>query len=209
MALPPSVTTVLFDMDGVLIDSSIAVEEGYSAWAEENGFPRDEVLAVVHGRRTIEVVTEFGFDDPETEAHRLEGSITARATIANAIIPSCELYRSLNPSRVAVATSALRDTAHSNLRVLGLASPEVLVTGQDVENGKPAPDPYRLAAERIGTRPDQCVVIEDAPAGIEAGLAAGAYVVALTTTHGAEELQAADEVISPEQLAAVFADLIP
>lgn len=196
-------------MDGVLIDSSTAVEEGYSAWAEENGFARDEVLAIAHGRRTLEVVLELGFDDdPVAEAIRLEASITERATIDNAIRPSCDLYRSLDPSRVAIATSAMRETALSNLRVLDLEHPQVLVTSQDVEHGKPAPDPYRLAAERIGASPDKCVVIEDAPAGIQAGKAAGCHVVALVTTHSADELAAADLVISPDQLGVVFASIV-
>ena len=205
VALPPSVSTVLFDMDGVLIDSSIAVEEAYTAWAVENGFDPDEVLEIVHGRRTIEVVVKFGFkEDPEAEADRLERSIAERATIENAIEPTCELYRSLDPGRIAVATSARRDTALSNLRVLGLEAPRVLVNGQDVESGKPSPEPYLLAAERIGARPEDCVVIEDSTAGIKAGKAAGCHVVALVTTHQADELQDADQVIQPAQLREVF-----
>lgn len=209
MELPPEVTTVLFDMDGVLIDSSVAVEQAFGAWADHNGFDRQAVLEIIHGRRTIEVVTAFGFDDdPECEADRLELSIAERATIDHAIVPSCELYAALDPGRRAVATSARRATALSNLKVLGLDHPQVLVNGQDVKSGKPAPDPYLLAAERIGARADECVVIEDAPAGIEAGLAAGAYVVALTTTHAADELRAADQVLAPGELREIFAGLI-
>jgi sugar-phosphatase len=209
VVLPPSVTTVLFDMDGVLIDSSIAVVEGYSAWAEENDLDPGEVLEIVHGRRTIEVVVEFGFsDDVEAEADRLERSIAERATIGNAIKPACELYRSLDPARVAVATSARRETALSNLEVLGLERPKVLVNGQDVESGKPSPDPYLLAAKLIGARPEECVVIEDAPAGIKAGKAAGCHVVALLTTHEGDELGHADQLIEPRQLKEVFERLL-
>ncbi|MDQ5894156.1 MAG: mannitol-/sugar-/sorbitol-6-phosphatase [Actinomycetota bacterium] len=209
VVLPPSVTTVLFDMDGVLIDSSIAVVEGYSAWAMENDLDPDEVLSIVHGRRTIEVVIEFGFsDDAETEADRLERSIAERATIENAIEATCELYRALDPARVGVATSARRETALSNLEVLGLERPRVLVNGQDVEAGKPSPDPYLLAAKLIGARPEECVVIEDAPAGILAGKAAGCHVIALVTTHEADELGHADQVIEPGQLQEVFERLI-
>lgn len=196
-------------MDGVLIDSSIAVEKTYADWARENGFDVQAVLGVVHGRRTVEVVKEFGFgDDPETEADRLELLIAEKATIAHAIEPGCNLYRRLDPGRVAVATSARRATALSNLRVLELDEPAVLVTGQDVEHGKPAPDPYLLAAERLEVRADECVVIEDAPAGVEAGRSAGAWVVGLTTTHAPDELAAADLVIPPDQLAEVFTRLL-
>ncbi len=209
MRLPPQITTVLFDMDGVLIDSSIAVHEAYSEWAVSNGFDPGEVLEIVHGRRTIEVVRRFGFDDdPEAEADRLERSIAERATIENAIEPSCDLYRSLDPARIGVATSARKSTALNNLRVLGLNQPKVLVNGQDVRSGKPAPDPYLLAAERIGTDPATCVVIEDAPAGIEAGKRAGCHVVALTTTHSADELTEADLTIEPKQLHDLFSGLL-
>ena len=206
--LPDHITTVLFDMAGVLIDSSVAVEMAYGEWARENGYRRDEVLEIVHGRRTIEVVQHFGFDeDPEGEADRLERLIAEKATTEHAIRPTCDLFRSLDSARLAVATSARRATALSNLRVLGLERPTVLVTGQDVRLGKPAPDPYLLAAGKLGVHPGECVVIEDAPAGIQAGLAAGAHVIALTTTHKADELKAADQVTEPERLRDIFRQL--
>jgi len=155
------------------------------------------------------VAAIFGFDaDADAEADRIEKTIADRARPEHAVQPTCDLYRSLDPDRRAVATSARRETALANLRVLGLEHPEVLVTGQDVESGKPSPDPYLLAAERIGADPARCVVIEDAPAGIQAGKAAGAHVVALATTHEAAELGHADQVISPEQLEEVFAPLL-
>ena len=167
-------------------------------------------MAVVHGRRTIEVVLEFGFSgDPEGEADRLERLIAERAVADNAIEPACDLYRLLDPERVAVATSARRETALSNLRVLGLDHPKVLVTGQDVESGKPSPDPYLLAAREIGAEPRQCVVVEDAPAGIEAARSAGCHVVALTTTHDAGELRGADLVVAPAGLRGLLAGLLP
>lgn len=196
-------------MDGVLIDTRRAVHGAYTDWAVENGLDPDEVLAIIHGRRTVEVAAHFGIDDDvETVADRIEKAIADRAEAEDAIIPTCDLYRSLDPHRVAVATSARRSTAETNLRVLGLERPEVLVTGQDVEAGKPAPDPYLLAADRLGAEPAECVVVEDAPAGIEAGKAAGMFVVALLTSHGAEDLGAADLVIAPERLPDTFAPLL-
>ncbi|MCB0856684.1 MAG: HAD-IA family hydrolase [Solirubrobacterales bacterium] len=209
MKLPSSVTTVLFDMDGVLIDSSLAVHAGYTQWAEESGHDVDEVLAFVHGRRTIEVVNEFGSsDDPEAEAERVEGTIASRALPEHQVRAGCELYRSLNRDRVAVATSAMRSTAFSNLEVLDLPEPRVLVSGDDVKSGKPAPDPYLLAAAQLGAEPENCAVIEDAPAGVKAGKAAGCFVVAVTTTHEPDELGEADMVVGPEELERVFAGLV-
>lgn len=209
MNLPPEITAVLFDMDGVLINTEAAVHAAYIDWAEINGIDPEEVLAVIHGRRTVEVAEHFGVDqDIEAQADRIEKAIADRASAGDAIGPACELYRSLDANRVAVATSARLDTALTNLRVLGLEHPRVLVTGQDVESGKPSPDPYLLAAERLGVDPAECVVIEDAPAGIRAGKAAGARVIALTTTHEVAELGEADLVISPERLEEVFAPLL-
>lgn len=206
--LPDNITTVLFDMDGVLIDTAAAVHDAYTRWARENGLDPEEVLAIIHGRRTVEVARAFGLDeDVESVADQIERAIADRASIDDAIVPACDLYRALDPAGVAVATSARRETALTNLRVLGLPRPAVLVTGQDVEAGKPAPDPYRVAAERIGRAPGDCAVIEDAPAGIQAGKAAGCHVVAVTTTHGRDELRDADQVVAPEGLAEVFAPL--
>jgi sugar-phosphatase len=206
--LPPEITTVLFDMDGVLIDTGAAVRDAYTDWAKANGLDPEDVLSIVHGRRTVEVARHFGLDDElEAEADRIEKAIADRASVENAIVPTCELYRSLDPGRFAVATSARRDTAATNLRVLGLDQPRVLVTGQDVKDGKPSPDPYLLAAERLGADPAECVVVEDAPAGIRAGKSAGAFVVALTTTHQAPELEAADLVLEPAQLEQTFQGL--
>jgi len=209
MMLPVEITTVLFDMDGVLINTEAAVHDAYRAWADENGLDPDDVLAIIHGRRTVEVAAHFGVDDDvEAEADLIEKAIADRASASDAISATCDLYRSLDPGRFAVATSARRDTALTNLRVLGLEQPEVLVTGQDVENGKPSPDPYLLAAKQLGVDPSECVVVEDAPAGIKAGKTAGAFVVALTTTHVASELSEADLVISPDELLEVFAPLL-
>lgn len=207
--LPHHITTVLFDMDGVLIDTRRAVHGVYTEWANRNGLDPAEVLSIIHGRRTVEVAAHFGLDDDvESEADRIENAIAERAAPGDAIAPTVELYRSLAPGRFAVATSARRDTASTNLRVLELEAPRVLVTGQDVESGKPAPDPYLLAAERLGADTSACVVIEDAPAGIDAGKAAGCHVVALTTTHGPDDLGSADQIIDPRSLEEVFVRLM-
>ena len=105
------------------------------------------------------------------------------------------LLQSLPPDRWAIATSAPRKVAVSRLRYLDLPMPSVLVTVDDVVNGKPAPDPYLQAAAGLGCAPAQCLVVEDAPAGIEAAKAAGARVIAIVSTNPPEALQAADAVV--------------
>lgn len=194
---------VLFDMDGVLISSQPAVHATWDEWAKRRGLDPAELEGHLHGRRTVEVVALFAPDaDPMAEAHEIEDAIVTRATPASAVRPLCDLYSSLDPAMRAIATSALRRTAESNFPILGIEPPRALVTSEDVERGKPAPDAYLLAAARLGADPTECVVIEDAPAGIAAGHAAGARVVAVTTTHDAAELSEteADFVVAPEEL---------
>lgn len=190
-------------MDGVLINSQPAVDVAWRGWAAERGVDPADLEGHLHGRRTIEVISLFDPEaDPLEGAAALEGVIVAQATPASAIAPMCELYSSLDPALRAVATSALRTTAESNFEILGVDPPRALVTSEDVDRGKPAPDAYLLAAARLGANPTECVVIEDAPAGIAAGHAAGARVVAVTTTHAAGELAEteADAVVTPEEL---------
>ena len=194
---------VLFDMDGVLITSQPAVHTTWDEWAERRGIDPRSLDGYLHGRRTVEVVAHFAPDlDPMTEAIAVEAAIVARATPASAVRPVCDLYSSLDPAKRAVATSALRRTAESNFPILGIEQPQALVTSEDVERGKPAPDAYLLAAARLGADPADCVVIEDATAGITAGKAAGARVVAVTTTHTVAELAEtdADAIVAPEEL---------
>jgi mannitol-1-/sugar-/sorbitol-6-phosphatase len=171
-------------MDGVLVDSRAVVERTWRRWAERHGLDPTPLLRIAHGRRTRETLravvphlaqdTEVTWLD-EAELQDLEGIVP---------VPGArELLAKLPDDTWAVVTSAGRDLAERRLGAAGLPLPRILVTSDDVARGKPEPDGYRLGAGRLGRPPGECLVFEDSPPGVLAGLAAGARVVGLATTH--------------------------
>jgi len=195
---------ILFDLDGVLIDADLIYERHWKAWATRHQVSFERILEVHHGSpaaRTIQIVAPHL--DAVAEArdynHGLEEDTDMPGAVAYPGVK--EILEKLPPDRWAIATSASRKIARARLQYLGLPVPSVLITPEDVRQGKPAPDPYLKAAEGIGFSAEECLVIEDAPAGIDAARAAGARVIALTTTHGEESLGEADAIASS------FADL--
>lgn len=199
---------VLFDADGTLIDSIPAVERAWRTWSTEYGFDPDEILATCHGRPSAETIIELipgdGFRAALTRLDDLEVSDTHGV---RAYPNSRELLDALTDAGLpwAVVTSGNLALVTARLKAAELPTPEVLVTADSVSNGKPDPEGYLLAARKLGVDPARCVVIEDAPAGVRAGKAAGAKVIAVTTSHPADELRAAD-VIVPEVSALSWAD---
>jgi sugar-phosphatase len=182
---------VLFDMDGTLVDSRELVERMWLRWAARRHVSPEAILAVAHGRRTLEtmqlVAPEFAtpeeaarLDEEEEEEARLHGGETA-------ILGAASLLSRLPPERWAVVTSAVRDIALRRIAAVGLPAPRLLIGATDVNAGKPDPEGYRRAAEGLGLRPADCVVVEDTPAGVEAGRRAGAAVVGMLTTYPALE----------------------
>jgi sugar-phosphatase len=195
------VAAVLFDCDGVLVDSAASVERAWRRWATERGLDDDAVVAIAHGRRTEDTLRDLGFaDDLASEVERIEGAEVADAASVSAFPEAAALLPALPPEAWAVVTSGTPALATSRLAAAGLPLPSVLVTADDVAAGKPDPEGYLEAARRLGRPPAECLVIEDAPAGVQAALAAGMRVVALPTTHPAEELVAATLVASWEDV---------
>jgi mannitol-1-/sugar-/sorbitol-6-phosphatase len=165
-------------------------------WAEENNIDSDQVLRIAHGRRTIEIVRLLAPQlDAEAEMRRLEAREAADVADVKVIRGAHELIRALPPSRWAVVTSGTRLLAISRLKVGGIPQPPVLVTADDVHEGKPDPAPYRKGAQSLGIAAGECVVIEDAPPGIESAHAAGMRAVALTTTYPASQLGRAEAIV--------------
>jgi sugar-phosphatase len=174
---------VLFDMDGTIVDSRQIVERIWTLWATEHGLSVETVLAVAHGRRTLETIALVAphLATPE-EAARLdlmEAAEGGETTIAGA----SRLLSTLPADRWAVVTSAIHVLALRRILKVGLPEPAVLVGADDVASGKPSPEGYLKAAGRLGVDPRRCVVVEDTPAGVEAGRSAGAKVIGLTTTY--------------------------
>ena len=188
---------VLFDLDGVLVDSRHCVERHWLEWAARNHLNKDKVLHYAHGRRTVETIRMVAPQlDVEREAAELEAS-EASDTIGLAKIPGAlELLQSIPPDGWGIATSGTRAIATTRLAFAGLPVPEVLISAEDVVTGKPDPEPYLFAAMMLGVEPAKCVVIEDAPAGIQAGRAAGMHVVGIiSSAYPADELRQAHVIV--------------
>jgi sugar-phosphatase len=187
---------VLFDLDGVLVDSARPVERVWRAWAERHGLDVAQVVEVAHGRRTIETVRLFAPHlDAEAEAKELERAEIEDTTGLLKADGAAALLATLPPSSWAVVTSGTRALAMARLRHTGLQIPRVLVGAEDVEKGKPNPECYLKGAELLGAPAEQCVVVEDTPAGIQAACSAGMAVVAVATIHLSSELLEADAVV--------------
>jgi sugar-phosphatase len=185
-------SALLFDLDGVLIDSTPAVTRVWRRWALAHEFDPDEVVARAHGRPSITTVREYL---PDAD-HEAENRILERLEMEDleGVVPlpgAQELLEHLPENRWTIATSCTRPLAEVRLRAAGLAIPERLVTSSDITNGKPHPEPYLKAASLLGYPASACVVVEDAPAGIQAGRAAGARVIAFPTTRAVSDLRAA------------------
>jgi sugar-phosphatase len=181
---------VVFDLDGVLVDSTRYIEDQWRRWAQSKGLAPEPFLRACHGRRALETIRLAAPDlDAEAEIAAFVPESTDPGTM-EPIEGAARLLRELPAGTWAVATSGTRNAATGRLRAAGLPVPEVLVCAEDVLRGKPAPDVYLMAAVKLGVQPGGCLVVEDAPAGIQAARSAGMRVIALTTTHPSAELDA-------------------
>lgn len=187
---------ILFDLDGVLVDSSAVIERQWRRWATQNGIDMAAIQRIWHGRRATEIISEVAphlnvAEEAkwmrDAEANDIEGVIAHAGALA--------LLRLLPEGAWAIATSGPHPVAVARLNAVGLPIPTTFITGDDVRHGKPNPEPYLRAAEGLGIAPDRCVVIEDAVAGVSAGLAAGAQVIAVPTSHEPTELRHATAIL--------------
>lgn len=188
---------LLFDLDGVLADSTRSVEHHWRTWARKHALDPDALIAVVHGRRAVDTIREV---TPHLDAEReLAALVEAEAgdtTGVTAAPGAAALLARLPHDAWAVVTSGVRSVAIARLRASNLPAPKLLVPADEITRGKPDPEGYLTAARRLGVQPQDCVVIEDAPAGIAAAHAAGMRCVALTTTHARGEVAHADLVVA-------------
>lgn len=183
----------LFDLDGTLIDSTPAVLRSWNRLSAEYGVDINP-LASGHGQPATHLIHAiFPPDKAEAALARITEIEAAEVSDVVPIPGSHEFFTSV--PRRAIVTSGTRLIAGNRLAASGVSRPDVVVTFDDVSQGKPNPEPFLLAAQRLGVRPEACVVFEDAPAGIAAGKSAGCTVVAITGTHDADELQGADLVV--------------
>ena len=193
---PTRVSAILFDLDGVLVDSLLVVERAWRRWAREHDLPAEDLLAVVHGRTAREVIGMFTPHlDAAEQALRVGGYETEHRGELTVLPGARECLSIARQGRWAVVTSGTRALATTRLEVVGLPAPEILITADDVTAGKPDPEPYRRAAAALGVTAAECAVVEDAPMGVLAAKRAGMTVLAVTTTHPAAALSQADLVL--------------
>jgi sugar-phosphatase len=187
---------ILFDLDGVLVDSTRSVERQWRAWAREQGIDGDQVANVSHGVRAIEVIRAVAPHlDAEAEVRKLE-SREANDRDGVAVMPGAiDLVRAIPDGRWCVVTSGTRHLATARLQLAGIPLPKVLITADDVTHGKPHPEPYLKGAQLLGVNPSECLVIEDAPAGIQSAHASGMKAIGLTSTYPASALTQANLVV--------------
>jgi len=187
---------ILFDMDGVLISSIGSVVRCWQRWAKLYDIPNADTYEVPHGMRAIEIVRSLRPDIDAEEGLRVIEDMEMEDTADLKVLPGVkELMESLPLDRWAIVTSATTRLLLGRLEAAGLPVPARLISADMVERGKPDPEPYRKGAALLGFRPEECIVVEDAPSGVGAGVAAGCRVLGVLGTHSAEELVEADWVV--------------
>ncbi|MFI6491909.1 HAD family hydrolase [Streptomyces sp. NPDC050564] len=182
-------TPVLFDVDGVLIDTADAHARVWRAWARLRGLDPETVWRVTQGKRRTDILRLVAPALDPAEEHRvLDRLMAAEEPGFRAFDGAAALLRALPSHRWAVVTSSRATPTAARLARTGLPVPAVRVCAEDVVEGKPSPEGYLTAAARLAVDPSRCVVVEDSPAGVEAGLAAGCTVYAVASTHRLAEL---------------------
>ena len=198
---------ILFDMDGVLVSSIESVVRSWRRWAELYNLPNAETFEIPHGVRAKDIIKTLLPDVDLQEAVRVIEDIEVEDVADLRVLPGVKtLLEGLPPERWAIVTSSTQRLLLARLGAARLPVPERIISGDRVKRGKPDPEPYRLGAGLLGFRPEECVVVEDAPSGVEAGKAAGCRVLSVLGTHSAAELHEADWVVGSLERLAVAAD---
>lgn len=188
---------VLFDLDGVLADSTAVVDRVWRVWADERGLDGDAIMKVAHGRPSAEIIRDFAPElSVESEVEILEHREAEDLSGLVGIRGATKLVRSLPLASWAVVTSGTTTVAQPRLAAVGIPEPPVLITANDIVRGKPDPEGYLAAAGRLGAPAHRCIVIEDSPAGLAAARAAGMKTIGVTTTFPAESLAPVDALVS-------------
>jgi sugar-phosphatase len=187
---------ILFDLDGVLVNSAECVERTWRVWAGRRGLDVEKVMAYAHGRRTIETVQLVAPElDADAEVRAIESGDAMTAEGVYEIEGARDLLASVPRARWAIVTSGVRPVAEFRIRLTGLPMPTVMICADDISRGKPDPEGYLKAAANLRQSSHDCIVIEDAPAGIEAARNAGMRAIAIACTYPADRLRDADAVV--------------
>lgn len=187
---------ILFDMDGVLVSSIGSVERSWEKWALARGIAPEVAIRMAHGRRAIETVRELRPDLNDVEELRWLEEMEVADGVGVSMLEGVRPILDSLPSKYwTVVTSATERIARSRIEHGKVRMPARIISAEDVELGKPHPEPYRLGAEILGLKPEQCLVIEDSASGAQAGHAAGCTVLATLFSHSLESLTYADYIV--------------
>ena len=175
----------LFDMDGTILTSIRSAERVWTAWAARHKLDVETFLPTLHGKRTHDTIRQLGLPgvDPIAEAAWITAAEIEDVADIEAIEGAAAFLASLPVGRWGIVTSAPRALAHARLAAAGLPSENLLVAAEDVEHGKPAPDPFLLGARKLGVEPGDCLVFEDTQTGLKSAAAAGMESIVVTVTH--------------------------
>ena len=188
---------IIFDLDGVIVDTRVVVEKVWFEWAVKNEKNWENVKNNIHGKRTVEIIRQFA---PELNEESIVKIIEDKQAedIDNICVGegALECLKIIKDCKWAVVTSNTRTAALDKIGNVQFTVPDVLITGDDVKNGKPSPEGYLMAASRLGVEPENCLVVEDSPAGVKAGKNADMFVVGVKTTHMGSFLRNADIIVT-------------
>ncbi|KEA50044.1 phosphatase [Mangrovibacter sp. MFB070] len=197
----------LFDLDGTLVDSLPAVERAWCSWGDRFAIPHKDILDFIHGKQAITSLRHFmagaSEEDIQREFYALEALEASDTTGITALPGAIALLNYLDANEIpwAIVTSGSVPVASARHSATGLPTPKVFVTAEQVSKGKPEPDPYLLGAKLLGLPASECLVVEDAAAGVLSGLAAGCHVAAVNVPGDAPGLDRVDFCLSSlEQL---------
>lgn len=192
-----SCDAIIFDLDGVLVDSSTAIQNHWQSWGDSHGLSLDHIMRVAHGLRTVDTIRRVAPHlDAEQEAAAFEEMEVRDATGLVAYRGAAGLLGTIPSASWAIVTSGSKSLASARLMHAGLPAPQIMITSDDVRNGKPDPEAYLLAASRMRLPAERCVVVEDSPAGLKAARAAGMTAIAVSTTHSAAALGDANVIVA-------------
>ena len=187
---------ILFDLDGTLVESTFFIERLWQDWGTRHGVAPEHMAEVMHGRPAVDIINIVAPHlSVVDEVYALETDEISRMDGMKTYSGARELLSRLPPKRWAIVTSGSLRVAGARLNYANLPKPDVFITSDDVSVGKPAPDAYLLAAKRLHVKPENCVVLEDSPAGIGAGKSAGMRVIGIASSHAKEDLIHADIVV--------------
>ncbi|HSI73818.1 MAG TPA: HAD-IA family hydrolase [Fimbriimonas sp.] len=191
------VAGLLFDLDGTLVNSHSAVDRAWTAYARRHSLNPADVLQQIHGRRALDTIRLLTPNiDAEQEYEIVRQDERTDLKDVTPLAGAKEILRNLDPTLWAIVTSGTSDVAHARIAHCGLPEPKHVVYGEEVERGKPEPDEFLAGANKLGFRPEQCLVFEDTEPGVQAAKAAGMNVIGISAVSGREGLMGSDAVVN-------------